>query len=82
MSRTNYNPEQFCDVDYFDFVADPVTVASSVYRHFGLTLSDEAISAMQLAVLEGNESHRAPKHRYALTDYGLTAGQVNERFGR
>jgi hypothetical protein len=82
MSRANYNPDQFCDVDYFDFVADPVGVASGVYRHFGLTLSDDAIAAMQLAHLEGNESHRAPKHRYALADYGLTAGQVNERFGR
>lgn len=82
VSRSNYNPDQFCDVDYFDFVADPVAVASGVYRHFGLPLSDDAISAMQLAHLEGNETHRAPKHRYTLSDYGLTAEQVNERFGR
>ncbi len=82
VSRANYNPEQFCDVDYFDFVADPLAVASGVYRHFGLPLRDDAISAMRLAHLEGNESHRAPKHRYTLADYGLTTGQVDERFGR
>jgi len=79
-ARTNYNPGQFCDIDYFDFVADPVPVACGVYRHFGLTLSDEAISAMHVAHAEGSEAHRAPKHRYALTDYGLTAQQVKERF--
>ncbi|MEZ0354830.1 sulfotransferase [Mycobacterium sp. SA01] len=81
-ARTNYNPGQFCDIDYFDFVADPVAVACGVYRHFGLTLSDEAISAMHVAHSEGSESHRAPKHRYTLNDYGLTAEQVNERFAR
>lgn len=80
-SRANYNPQQFCDVDYFDFVADPVAVAAGVYRHFGLTLSDDTTLAMQLAHDEGTEGHRAPKHRYALADYGLTAAQVNERFG-
>lgn len=82
VSRANYNPEQFCDVDYFDFVADPVAVACGVYRHFGLACSDDAMSAMQLAHLEGSAGHRAPKHRYTLADYGLTAEQVNERFGR
>ncbi len=80
-ARTNYNPGgQFCDIDYFDFVADPVAVACGVYRHFGLTLSDEAISAMHVAHAEGSESHRAPKHRYTLNHYGLTAEQVHERF--
>lgn len=80
-SRAKYNPAQFCDVDYFDFVADPVVAAVGVYRHFGLPLSDDAMSAMKLAHLEGKEDHRAPKHRYTLENYGLTADQVHERFG-
>ncbi len=81
-SRPDYNPAQFCDVDYFDFVADPIGVASGVYRQFGLDLTDDAVSAMQLAHREGNESHRAPKHRYALGDYGLSAEHVHQRIGR
>lgn len=35
---------------------------------------------MKVAHLEGTESHRAPKHRYSLADYGLTADEVNARF--
>lgn len=81
-ARKNYNPERFCDIDYFDFVADPVAVACGVYRRFGLALDDEAIAAMHVAHAQGSESHRAPKHKYTLTDYGLTTEQVNERFAR
>ena len=32
-ARASHNPEQFCDVDYFDFVADPVGTACGVAMH-------------------------------------------------
>jgi hypothetical protein len=79
-SRAGHNPDQFCDVDYFDFVADPVGTACGIYRHFGLPLTDEAVLAMKEAHAEGSHGPSAPKHRYSLTDYGLTADVVQARF--
>lgn len=80
IARASHNPDQFCDVDYFDFVADPVATAHNVYRHFGLPLTDDAVLAIEQASAEGKEGPGAPKHRYSLTDYGLTAEEVRARF--
>lgn len=55
------------------------TVAD-IYRHFGLTLTDEARAAMAKIHAESQTGERAPKHRYSLADYGLTAEAVKERF--
>ncbi|MGV0680709.1 sulfotransferase family protein [Mycobacterium sp. SMC-11] len=79
-ARAAHNPKQFCDVDYFDFVADPVGTATGVYRHFGLPLTDQAVLAMNHVHAEGTHGPGAPKHRYSLTDYGLDAEQVRSRF--
>jgi hypothetical protein len=79
-ARAARNPDQFCDVDYFDFVADPVATARSVYEHFDIPLSDEAVLAIEQAHAESKQGPRAPKHHYSLTDYGLTAEQVKARF--
>jgi len=79
-TRAKHNPKQFCDVDYFDFVAAPVDTARGVYEHFGLPLTEEAVLAMGLAHAESHEEHRAPKHRYSLEDYGLTPEEVKARF--
>jgi len=65
-ARARRDRARFCDVDYAAFTADPVGVIESVYARFGLTLS-------------GGSGGR-PAHRYALSDFGLSAGQVNERF--
>lgn len=79
-ARASYDPEQFFDVDYFDFVADPVATAHGVYRHFGLPLTDDAIRAIERASLEGKEGPGAPRHRYSLADYGLTPERVGAHF--
>ena len=79
-ARASHNPEQFCDVDYFDFVADPVGTACGVYKRFGVPLTDQAVLAMQEAHAEGSHGPGAPKHRYSLTDYGLTTAAVQARF--
>ncbi|MCV7027876.1 sulfotransferase family protein [Mycobacterium sherrisii] len=78
--RAKHNPAQFFDVDYHDLIADPLGTVESVYRHFGLTLTDEARKAMQDSHAESQTGPRAPKHKYSLADYGLTAEEVKERF--
>ena len=78
--RAQHDPAQFCDVDYFDFVADPVRAVEGIYRQFGIELTDAARAAMEQMHTESQEGPRAPKHTYSLADYGLTAETVKERF--
>lgn len=78
--RTRHDPAQFYDVDYFDFVADPIDTVEGIYRYFGLPLSSSALLAMQEMHAESRKGPRAPKHNYSLADYGLTAEQVKARF--
>jgi Sulfotransferase family len=78
--RAKHDPAQFCDVDYAGFVEDPVATVEGIYRHFRLDISDAARTAMHDMHRESRKGPRAPKHTYSLTDYGLTAEQVRERF--
>ena len=78
--RAQHNPEQFCDVAYSDFVADPLGTVEGIYRHFDLPLTDAAVTAMHDMQEGSKKGPRAPKHTYSLADYGLTAEQVRERF--
>jgi len=78
--RVKHDPAQFCDVDYVDFVADPIGTVEGIYRHFGIELTEPASRAMRQMHAESKKGPRAPKHRYSLEDYGLTAEAVKERF--
>ena len=78
--RAKHNPAQFYDVDYHDLIADPLGTVADVYRHFGMALTDEARKAMEDSHAESQTGARAPKHKYSLADYGLTAEEVKERF--
>jgi hypothetical protein len=77
--RATCDPAQFCDVGYDDFVADPVGTVEAVYAYFGLTLTAAAAAAMRGLLRQGSGPGR-PAHRYALSDFGLTGEQVDERF--
>jgi hypothetical protein len=78
--RTKHNPAQFYDMDYFAFIEDPVREMDAIYQHFGIEMTDAARSAMEASHAESQQGPRAPKHKYSLADYGLTAEQVKERF--
>ncbi len=80
-ARASRDPAHFCDVAYDEFVADPLAAVESVYARFGLTFSGPAADAMR-ALHAQSAGRGAPPHRYALADFGLTAGQVTERFAR
>lgn len=56
-ARAKYDSAQFYDVDYHDLIADPLGTVADIYRHFGLTLSDEARQAMTTVHAE---SQRCP----------------------
>src|SRR6185437_7425255 len=71
--RAKHDSAQFCDVDYHDLIADPLGTVANVYSHFGMTLTDDARKAMEDSHAESQTGPRAPKHKYSLADYGLTA---------
>jgi hypothetical protein len=79
-TRAEYDPAQFYDVDYRDLIGDPLGTVADIYRHFGMTLTDEARQAMADIHAESQSGARAPKHTYSLADYGLTVEIVKERF--
>jgi LPS sulfotransferase NodH len=79
-ARAKYDSAQFYDVDYRDLIADPMGTVADIYKHFGLTLTDEARDAMEKSHAESQSGERAPKHTYSLADYGLTVEAVKERF--
>jgi Sulfotransferase family len=79
-ARARHDPALFFDVDYADFTADPVGTVESVYARFGLPYSGAAADAIRALHGAAAAGPTRPAHRYALPDFGLTAGQVNERF--
>jgi hypothetical protein len=78
--RAKHDPAQFYDLDYFALIKDPVSAVEDIYRSFGIEFGDSARQAVQHTHEESKKGPRAPKHTYALEDYGLTTDQVNERF--
>ncbi len=79
-ARAKYDAAQFYDVDYRELISDPMGTVDDIYRHFGLTLTDEARQAIAASHAESQTGERAPKHTYSLADYGLTVETVKERF--
>ena len=67
--------------DYSGFTADPVRTVEAAYAHFGLALSPQARAAMEALLAHRALAVVGPAHRYALSDFGLTGDQVDERFG-
>lgn len=80
-ARARYDQARFLDVDYADFTADPVGTVESVYAHFGLCYSGAAADAVLALHAAAGKGDARPSHRYSLADFGLTPGQVDERFG-
>jgi hypothetical protein len=80
-ARARYDQAQFLDVDYADFTASPVGTVESVYAHFGLPYTTDAADAIRVLHAEAARGAGRPAHQYALAEFGLTAEQVDERFG-
>ena len=71
------------DVNYVDLVEDPFGVVRRIYQHFGWTLEQAAVHAMEEWQIHQAEQRRTgTRHRYDLKDYGLTSEAVNTAFKR
>ena len=55
--------ERLCSIHYRDFVADPVQVVKTIYRYFGMDITDQGLAAMQ-KYMDDNPRSSRPTHQY------------------
>jgi hypothetical protein len=61
-------------------VRDPLGTVEAAYAHFGLPLTDAARTAMARLHTESRSGAGRPAHQYTLSEFGLTAEEIDERF--
>ena len=79
-ARAAHPEATFVDVTHRELLDDPVSCVERVYAAAGAELDDEVSRAIREENERSLTGERAPAHRYTLADYGLTEGQVAERF--
>ena len=67
------------DVQYADLVTDPVATVRSIYAAVGDELDDDGAEAVT-AYVEAHPRGQFGAHRYDVSEYGLDAGALAERF--
>jgi hypothetical protein len=77
-ARDRAGPRRFIDIDYREFIADPLTTAESIYSHFALPLSGATADALR-AHIAANPQSKHGRHAYSLEEYGLTPSSVRSR---
>jgi hypothetical protein len=77
-ARERSDPSRFVDVDYRQFVEDPMASVREIYRAFALELSEATERTMQEHVA-ANPQKKHGAHRYSMDEYGLTPEQVTSR---
>jgi len=71
---------QVVDVLYADLMRDPLGVVRQIYASFDIELTAEAERRMR-EFLGRNPKDKSGRHRYSLEEFGLDAGEENERYG-
>ena len=72
-------PGNFHDVDYRQFVADPLRVVAQIYDRFGLALRPTAEARMREWIAR-NPQGKFGKHRYSAEQLDLDPAQIRTRF--
>ena len=79
--RERHSARQFFDLDYLEFVREPVASIRRLYAYFGNSLSADAESRMR-EFLARNPKDKHGAHRYTLAEFGLEAAQESPHFQR
>lgn len=77
--RRRIDPGRILDVEYSDFVSDPLAAVRSIHGHFGLPVGTELEQAWS-AHIAANPQGGHGAHEYALEEYGLNEAMVRDRF--
>ena len=78
--RAHHPAEQFIDLDYQEFVSDPVGTTKRIYETFDIEWTPAVDEAVTKLDAESRQGGRRPSHRYDLADYGLTEDEVRAAF--
>jgi hypothetical protein len=70
---------QFMDVQFEEIVDDPVAVLGRAYERFDIPWSADIAGRMH-SFLDNNPRGKHGSHRYEIEDFGMTLGQIRERF--
>ena len=72
-------PDPVCHVHHMDLISDPAATVDQVYRHFGMTLPDDAVAGIEQYVTERPNGGYGPR-QYRFEDHGLDEATEQERF--
>lgn len=67
------------DVVHRDFHADPMGVIQGIYAHFGFELSGTVVDKMHDWIVS-HDNVKQHQHQYTAKQFGLSIGQLHERF--
>jgi hypothetical protein len=70
--------DQITHVTYDELIVDPVGEALAIYDRFGYR-ADPALRAKMTTWLQRHPSDKHGRHRYQLSDFGLTVEEVRKR---
>jgi hypothetical protein len=70
--------DQIVHMEFEDLLSDPVGKALGIYERFGYP-EDKALEAKMCEWLAAHPSDKHGKHRYTLSDFGLTPEAVRAR---
>jgi hypothetical protein len=79
MAVREARPAAFLDVRYDDLTRAPLAEVARVFAFADVPLPPD-VEAAVAAQRDASPQHRHGRHVYALSDFGLTEGQVAERF--
>lgn len=76
-ARRSLDPARFVDVEYREFLEDPLATARRIHAAAGLPLATDALEAH----VRANPQNKHGRHDYGLAEFGLTEALLRERFG-
>jgi Sulfotransferase family len=79
-SRSRIPAERVSDVTFVDAVADPIGTTGGILGAVGLELTDRSVACMEAWIDQDRKRESLPVHRYTAEDFGLSEGQIRERF--
>jgi len=79
-ARERYNPAQFIDIEYSDFVGNAQGTVKAIYDAFDIELTPDHVAAIDALESESQHGKTKAKHTYSLADYGLTDDEVRSAF--
>jgi len=73
--RDRLENNRICDIQYDEIRRDPIRAVRRIYEYFGWSLSHEAERRMR-ALVASQAKRQSANHRYDLSQFGSSAGEV------